>query len=438
MPYRVRFSVVVPVGRRSRAVGGGAKGPSRDPRYSTMSAHRVSVLRSALRRGGRLRSDDPATSGDARVHAVVEALQRVDYAPAPSAHFRAELRTQLVAVAPRIIAESAADSGTAPPTTRKGVERARAHRRRFTRPIAVTVGVAAAFLLLFGGAVWQSHKALPGDSLYGLKRASENVQLSLSTGGTDRGHEYLRLARTRVEEARALLHRDSASAAGRGPLAGGLSTQTAKLIAANLASADADLRRGSDLLNTQAVTDRSQSPIALLTGWAPGQLTRLSDLAAALPDGTLQNRTHSSWTLTSAALDRARSLAPAVANGCASTSRTDALGPVPRCSSTDANPSSATSSVPAGTASTAPSATLGPATSPPRGSKSSGPGTTSTHDTAGAPATSPIRIPATSTGSQKVHLPSLSPGAPVSVGSCGISVTLGPIGIGVGHCPSHS
>ena len=412
-----------------------------DPRYSTMNAHRVSVLRSALRRGGRLRNTDPATSEDPRVHAVVEALRSVDYAPAPSPHFRAELRTQLVAVAPRIIAESAAEPETAPSPVRKGsparkgAERAGAHHRRFTRPIAVSVGVAAAFLLLFGGAVWQSHKALPGDSLYGLKRASENVQLSLSSGGTDRGHEYLRLAATRVDEARALLHRDSASAAGRGPLAGGLSTQTAKLISSSLASADSDLRHGSDLLNTQAVSTRSQSPITLLAGWAPGQLTRLSDLAAALPDGTLQNRTHSSWTLTSAALHRARSLAPAVATGCASTSRTDALGPVPTCSSAVPRASTPTRSAPASTASTPPSATTGSAGRP-GGSSRSGGGTTSTHATKGAPAPSPT--PTTSSGSHKIQAPSLSPGAPVSIGSCGISVSLGPIGIGVGHCPSHS
>ena len=411
-----------------------------DPRYGEMSEHRVSMLRSALRRGSRLKYEDPATSRDPRVRAVVEGLRAVDYAPAPSPHFRAELRAQLVAVAPRIIAESApedehATAASSARTAHQTVDKLGAHarRRRFARPIAVTASMAAALLLLFGGAVWQSHKALPGDSLYGLKRAGENVQLALSSGGTDRGHDYLRLAGTRVNEAQALLHRDSASAAGRGTLAAGLSAHTARLIASNLASADSDLRHGSDLLNTQAVTARSQSPLAVLTRWAPSQLTRLQTLAAALPEGSLRDRARTSWTLTDSALARARSLAPAVDAGCASTASTDALGPVPTCAAGTPSSSTPTSRV-AGSTPTPASSTN--RTAAPSASSVGGQNTTTNRTLP----TGRSKTPATSSGagSGKIRLPTALPSKPVSVGSCGISVRVGPIGIGVGQCPSHS
>ncbi|WP_375497226.1 DUF5667 domain-containing protein [uncultured Jatrophihabitans sp.] len=412
-----------------------------DPRYGTMSEHRVSMLGSSLRR-----IEDPEHSRDPRVRELVDALKAVDYAPAPSPHFRAELRAQLVAVAPRIIAESTPEAEPASTRARTGSARAgavtaRTRRRRFARPLAVAAGVAAAFLLLLGGAVWQSQKSLPGDSLYGLKRTSENVRLAMSSGGTGRGHEYLRLAQTRVDEARALLRRDSPSAAGTGTLAGGLSPHTAKLISSNLTSSDSDVTHGTDLLSTQAVTARSQSPIALITEWAPGQLARLTDLAAALPQGALLNQTKSSWTLTKSALTRARSLAPAVAAGCASTTQTDPLGPVPTCSQ------SATRStpVPVPTSSSAPTAGTGTGTARPGGGAASQrSGGTRPSSAAPVAPVAPV-APATSTPTappnplpSTLTVPSLLPSGPVSVGSCGISVGAGPIGIGIGGCPSHS
>ncbi|WP_375482242.1 DUF5667 domain-containing protein [uncultured Jatrophihabitans sp.] len=392
-----------------------------------MSPHRVSMLGSSLRR-----AEDPEKSRDPRVREVVASLRAVDYAPAPDPRFRSELRAQLVAVAPRLIAESAPDTAPTPVATARHREPAR--RRRFVRPLAVAGTVAAAFLVLLGGAVWMSQKALPGDSLYGLKRASENVQLSLTSGGTDKGHAYLSLAQTRVQEARALLRRDSASASGRGPLAGGLSAHSAGLISKNLASANSDLRHGSDLLNTKAVTSKSQTPLTIITDWAPGQLVRLKALADALPTSTVRSQTLSSWALTNSALTRARSLAPAVANGCASGARSDRLGPVPTCSSTGSAPATRapTTRTPA-TPST-------PATHSNRSGATHRGGSSGT----GAPASGrpaapqPTRSAPSSRGRGVPTLPRLLPSkAPISVGSCGISIGLGPIGVGVGGCPSH-
>ena len=49
-----------------------------------------------------------------------------------------------------------------------------------------------------------STRALPGDSLYGLKRQIENVQLDLARGDLSNGRELLQQADARLSEAEAL------------------------------------------------------------------------------------------------------------------------------------------------------------------------------------------------------------------------------------------
>ncbi|MFH9044144.1 DUF5667 domain-containing protein [Streptomyces sp. NPDC017966] len=69
----------------------------------------------------------------------------------------------------------------------------------------LTVGVAAGAL---GGVAVASSDALPGDSLYGLKRGIEDVKLGLADGNDERGRVYLDHASTRLNEARRLMERD--------------------------------------------------------------------------------------------------------------------------------------------------------------------------------------------------------------------------------------
>ncbi|MEY9487098.1 hypothetical protein RKD26_002892 [Streptomyces calvus] len=68
----------------------------------------------------------------------------------------------------------------------------------------LTVGVAAGAL---GGVAAASTDALPGDSLYGLKRGIEDVKLGLADGNDERGRVYLDNASTRLNEARRLMER---------------------------------------------------------------------------------------------------------------------------------------------------------------------------------------------------------------------------------------
>ncbi|ELP67966.1 DUF5667 domain-containing protein [Streptomyces turgidiscabies] len=84
-------------------------------------------------------------------------------------------------------------------------------RTRLTKGLAaggLSVGVAAG---AFGGVAAASSDALPGDSLYGLKRGIEDIKLNyLTDGAGERGQVYLDQASTRLNEARRLMERDRA------------------------------------------------------------------------------------------------------------------------------------------------------------------------------------------------------------------------------------
>ncbi|KUL22483.1 DUF5667 domain-containing protein [Streptomyces regalis] len=82
-------------------------------------------------------------------------------------------------------------------------------RSRLTKGLAaggLSVGVAAG---AFGGVAAASSDALPGDSLYPLKRGIEDFKLNVMADGEDeRGRTYLDQASTRLSEARRLMERD--------------------------------------------------------------------------------------------------------------------------------------------------------------------------------------------------------------------------------------
>ena len=85
-------------------------------------------------------------------------------------------------------------------------------KSRFGKGLAVgglSVGVAASAL---GGAAAASTDALPGDSLYALKRGMEDLQLDLAGDDADRGSLFLDHASTRLQEARRLMERDRSGA----------------------------------------------------------------------------------------------------------------------------------------------------------------------------------------------------------------------------------
>jgi hypothetical protein len=434
---------------------------------SEMSEHRVSMLGASWRR-----FEDPTRSRDPRVRALVASLATLP-GPQPRAEFRDELRAQLVAIAPRIVAEArdadalidvvpARPAKTAPagkplPTGRRTAARhsdswvTGLRRIPIARPLAVAASVITAFALLLGGAVWMSKKALPGDTLYGLKRASENAQLAIAGSDTQKASDYLEFAATRASEVRALLSRSAAGAIGRGPQAGAaVNAGTAKLITSTLASADSDVRSASSLLGFHAVRTRSSSALHTMTNWAPGQLARLNAITASMPSGSLQTRAAQSAHLVTQALGRAEALAGEIGCQCLQSSGSDSLGPLPcsGCGSSGStgpprpgatpsvvkpgrHPSGATASGSASQQAPVPGQHHGSATdttsAPPGGRKSS----------PGLPLPSP---PLPSLPLPSLPIPSLPfplprpPKQPVTGGSCGLTVSLGLIGVGLGTC----
>lgn len=314
-------------------------------------------------RGPRLRRvTDPTESTEPRITALMaqlEELSRAESAVLPRAEFRSELRAQLVAITPRIVAEHAPANGgvdivgeaassrvavlerPAPaPASRAGKANPRPYRDSFWRklrdvpigrPLAIAASIVAVLALVLGGAVYMSRDAVPGDTLYGLKRASERVELSFADNDTERAQDYLKFAATRVDEARTLATRASASAAGSGALAGGrLSDETADLITDALQSADGNTQTATRLLGGVAIDQASPGPLDTLTAWAPAQLARLAELRAAVPaDTKVVSAAGQSTTLVTAARARATSLKKTVDCDCLQNAPVDSLGPLP-------------------------------------------------------------------------------------------------------------
>jgi len=198
------------------------------------------------------------------------------------------------------------------------------------RPLATITAVIAVFAMLLGGAVWISKKALPGDTLYALKRANENVALSTADGDTGKGRVYLSLAKTRADEIAALLSRSSAMAVGTGPSGtGGVNAHTAKLITTTLGLADSHTRNAAQLLNGQAVRSDSVDPLSIMIRWAPSQIQRLRSITDRLGAGAAHDRAAASTQLVAAALVRARALNSVLGCKGLNNAATDELGPVP-------------------------------------------------------------------------------------------------------------
>jgi len=415
------------------------------PEWSTgmtgMGEHRVPLLGTAWRR-----NDDPATSRDPQVRAVVGALATLP-APELNAEFRAELRAQLVAITPRIVAESAqtgrmvdivpaAPARPRPmphgrpaarpvPAPRGGARHAdgvlaRLRGSNFARPLTVAASVIVAFALLLGGAVVMSRKALPGDALYGLKRASERFELATAGSAVDKAKDYLEFATNRANEAKSL-----SGHAGN--------ADTAQLIGGTLNSADSDVRAAARLLGTNAVQHHSSKPLAAMRSWAPGQEQRLAALVAALSDPTLRAQAQSSLRLVRAAEARAVALAGKMGCGCLTTANADALGPKPctNCNAPAVIPHKTTA--PAGRHS-------GTKTHPHK----NGQGTASGRShhvgpvVGPTPSSNPTPTQPNPSQSHPISLPSLPTGSvslPVSASSCGVTVKLPIIGgVNVGLC----
>ena len=307
-----------------------------------MAEHRVSVLSASLRR-----FEDPERSSDPRIRAIVADLRAVAPAPPMRAHFRAELRSQLVAVTPRLVTEGVGVERALTHESTPGAKRAASGATRelpavgarlgrggafaLARPTAIAASIVALLAMILGAAVWMSGNAVPGDTLYGLKRANESVQLALTSGDTARGQKYLDFAAERTHEVSVLLSRSSALAGGAGlDAGGGINSHTAKLVDTTLDSADNDVRNASRLLGTAAVQSNSANPLDVMAKWAPAQVKRLQAISARVPAGSpLATRAAASTQLVSEAVTRSKTLVTLLDCHCLEQAPSDSLGPLP-------------------------------------------------------------------------------------------------------------
>ncbi|MFF3410309.1 DUF5667 domain-containing protein [Streptomyces sp. NPDC002742] len=195
-------------------------------------------------------------------------------------------RAQLVAAMEAMLLEGTAAGGEGPDRALPG-QRSRAKgthratglgklrpRSRLSKGLAaggLTVGVAVG---AFGGVAAASTDALPGDSLYGLKRGMEDIELSLAHGDSDRGELYLDQASTRLSEARRLMER------GR---SGHLDHESLGEVRRALSGMQHDATEGHRLLHEAYERDGSLGPIQALSAFSRSHREAWGALRDRLP-----------------------------------------------------------------------------------------------------------------------------------------------------------
>ncbi|MCL8018014.1 DUF5667 domain-containing protein [Streptomyces sp. AS02] len=196
-------------------------------------------------------------------------------------------RAQLVAAMEAMLQEGTAGGDAGPALPGQRSDRARgAHRAsplgklrprsRLAKGLTaggLSVGVAAG---AFGGVAAASSDALPGDSLYGLKRGIEDFKLNvLADGDDERGRSYLDQASTRLSEARRLMER------GRG---GQLDHESMAEIRRALSGMQHDASEGHRLLSEAYQRDPgSLGPIQALSAFSRSHRAAWGNLRERLP-----------------------------------------------------------------------------------------------------------------------------------------------------------
>ena len=313
--------------------------------------------------------DDPAMASLIGIASALRVAGQAPGLPIPDPDFRAALRQRLVAVAtvqePAVAKRqrSLADLGY------------RARRRLATVAAGITVATSVA-----GVGVAAAH-SLPGDPFYGVKKATEAVQLWATFGDEAKGKRHLEFARERLAEVKAL-------------------PRTSSHIPSTFAAMDSQTTQGTSELLASYRSSHSTTPLADLLIFSRQQIADLQRLAPTLPPAARVAETRSLAIVTGVAAQVHRA-APGVCVLCQNNN-----GIVPNVHSTSPTPSPQHSSHPSTQPSNHPSqsptgGTSLPSTSGPSGGPSVPTQLPTTHLPTHVPTHLPTQLP--------THLPTKVP-----------------------------
>jgi hypothetical protein len=203
-----------------------------------------------------------AEGGISRLLSVATALRTASpqLAPAPlSPESRAAMRQRLVAVASVTDFETSSTAVTGRAAARRAEAIAYRMRRRM-------VALAGSFTIVtgFAGVGVAAAHSLPGDPFYGVKKATESVQLWATHGDTAKGKLHLAFARTRLAEA-AKLSPDSSH------------------LVSTLAAMNSQTEQGTSELIAAYQSSHSTQPLAAIVTFTQKQYSDLAELATHLP-----------------------------------------------------------------------------------------------------------------------------------------------------------
>lgn len=266
---------------------------------------------------------DPEDDEFAKELAIIGGLRELGASGAPDAETRQRIRDEIVGR----LAEAEAEA----PPKRRG-------------PAAANLAAACvALVLALGGlTLLLSKDALPGDPLYGIKRAGESAALGLTFDAQDKAKKHLEFATNRVGELDELTRQSAGSDA----------------YLTGLADFESDLRAGVSQLTALVTDGNSQTRLADLRTWARQQSDRLGIQADRAPTEA-RDRFEAARELLEKVQVRSADLGSRLTCYTITTGSSDDLGAVPAVGECVRNPDSPNAVVPP-TASTAPSSAPAP------------------------------------------------------------------------------
>lgn len=186
----------------------------------------------------------------------------------------------------------------------------------------VSAAAALALLAAAGSGALFSKDALPGDTLYGVKQATESGRIALS--GKGEGQRRLDIAATRIDEVQKLSSSDRASAAER---------------SSDISQALRGFNEQTTAASRTWLAGPNSGNSGALASWAGTQSQRLSGMRASMPESA-RGDADDSITMLEQLKSRANALSSRKGCDTVTTGQSDELGPIPArgaCSAKEAS-----------------------------------------------------------------------------------------------------